>query len=138
MLVVFHAYCEYRLSCVPAPYKPAQSDCHVCFAGMFVVERVGRRMLLAVGGAFVAATMAVLAILLALYMPDSAGTDGTAGGALLPAVLVLLCINRIALTCTLQPLAATGEQGIPSCVSLCLLGAGRMFCTHLLHTAAPQ
>jgi ferredoxin-NADP reductase len=65
-------------------------------AGTFVVERVGRRTLLVVGGSAIAATMAVL--LAAVPM----------GPALLPVALLLLCINRVVLTCTLQPLAATG------------------------------
>jgi hypothetical protein len=63
------------------------------------VERVGRRTLLAVGGSVIAATMALLAMLLAAV---------PMGPALLPVALVLLCVNRVALTCTLQPLAATG------------------------------
>jgi hypothetical protein len=69
-------------------------------AGTFVVERVGRRTLLAVGGSVIAATMALLAVLLAAV---------PIGPALLPVALVLLCVNRVALTCTLQPLAATGR-----------------------------
>uniref|UniRef100_A0A383VR92 Major facilitator superfamily (MFS) profile domain-containing protein n=1 Tax=Tetradesmus obliquus TaxID=3088 RepID=A0A383VR92_TETOB len=66
--------------------------------GTFVVERVGRRTLLAVGGSVIAASMALLAVLLAAV---------PMGPALLPVALVLLCMNRVALTCTLQPLAAT-------------------------------
>ncbi|KAI8473535.1 MAG: general substrate transporter [Monoraphidium minutum] len=75
----------------------------------FFVERVGRRTLLAAGGATVAATMAALAALLAVALP-AGGTGAGAGApspAVLPAALALLCINRIALSCTLQPLAAT-------------------------------
>lgn len=71
-------------------------------AGTFVVERVGRRTLLAVGGSIIAASMALLAVLLAAV---------PMGPALLPVALVLLCVNRVALTCTLQPLAATGDEG---------------------------
>eukprot|EP00882_Tetradesmus_deserticola_P005801 GHRQ01006108.1.p3 GENE.GHRQ01006108.1~~GHRQ01006108.1.p3 ORF type:complete len:295 (+),score=146.36 GHRQ01006108.1:1382-2266(+) len=66
--------------------------------GTFIVERVGRRTLLAVGGSVIAATMALLALLLAVV---------PMGPALMPVSLVLLCVNRVALTCTLQPLAAT-------------------------------
>lgn len=56
-------------------------------------------MLLVIGGSVIAATMALLAVLLAAV---------PTGPALLPVVLVLLCVNRVAMTCTLQPLAATG------------------------------
>jgi len=75
-----------------------------------VVERVGRRTLLAIGGMTVAATMAALAVLLAVHLPT---TSAAAGGSdnsrvVLPIALTLLCLHRVALSCTLQPLAATG------------------------------
>lgn len=73
----------------------------------FVVERVGRRTLLAAGGATIAASLAALAALLAVHLPAAAGAPPPPAS-VLPAALALLCINRVALSCTLQPLAATG------------------------------
>lgn len=78
---------------------------------MFVVERVGRRTLLAVGGGMIVASLAGLVALVA-SLPE-ARTGGQAAGTssvLLPVAVALLCINRVTLTCTLQPLAAAGEH----------------------------
>ncbi|KAF8058939.1 STP5 [Scenedesmus sp. PABB004] len=73
--------------------------------GSFFVEKVRRRTLLAAGGATVAGSMAALAVLLAAAPPR--GSGGGSSDAVLVAALVLLCVNRVTLTCTLQPLAAT-------------------------------
>jgi hypothetical protein len=86
--------------CVGTPHALHVTAVVTTAAGTFVVERVGRSTLLAVGGSMIAATMAMLAVLLAAV---------PTGPALLPVALVLLCVNRVALTCTLQPLAATGR-----------------------------
>ncbi len=85
---------------------------------MFFVERIGRRTLLATGGGVIVASLAALAALVASLPPAAAaaaagpvGQDAAASNAvLLPAALVLLCVNRVALTCTLQPLAAAGKH----------------------------
>lgn len=69
------------------------------------MEKVRRRTLLAWGGTTVAGSMAALAVLLAVAPADSV--------LVLAVALALLCVNRVALTCTLQPLAATGETGRP-------------------------
>jgi hypothetical protein len=98
-------------------------------AGTFLVERVGRRTLLAAGGAVIVTTLTILTALLA-SQPTAAQASGTSATAspsvLLTVALVLLCLNRVALTCTLQPLAATGESGgLP--YSLVMIGPGQNF-----------
>jgi hypothetical protein len=79
-----------------------------------LVERAGRRKLLACGGAVIVVSMLALGALLGAYLPgnDSDGGGGEAKAApppshVLPLALLLLCVNRAALSCTLQPLAAT-------------------------------
>ena len=89
------------------------------------MEHVGRRTLLAAGGATIACSMGALAALLAVHAP---GTDAGGGAAaqpqaVLPVAVALLCINRVALSCTLQPLAATGMRsaalGAPGLADAC-------------------
>lgn len=77
---------------------------------------MGRRTLLALGGSTVAASMAALGLLLAAS-PAGATSPVFPQAVLLPVVLVLLCINRVALACTLQPLAVTGA---------CVMSAGQV------------
>lgn len=70
------------------------------------VDRLGRRLLLAVGSTLIVSTLTVLTVLLAVYLPGTAGAS-TPPPALLPLIVTLLCVNRAALSCTLQPLAVT-------------------------------
>lgn len=74
-------------------------------ASLFV-DRIGRRTLLAIGGSIIVASLATLAVLLAVYLPGTVAAPPPPAG-LLPVVVALMCVNRAALSCTLQPLAVT-------------------------------
>ncbi|KAF8060518.1 STP7 [Scenedesmus sp. PABB004] len=80
-----------------------------------LIDRLGRRTLLAWGTTCIIGTMAAVAALLAIYLPPgtpSAPPAGGGGAPLLPRWLLnlmtaLLCLNRGALSATLHPLAMT-------------------------------